>query len=74
MQMGFPNHGDDGKSDLVHAACNSIDYAWIDSYRDKLDVVVINKMSAIFHLPKSTKFESFQISSSSFINYIVIKT
>ena len=28
-------------------------------------------MSAIFHLRKSTKYESFQMLSSSFINYIV---
>ena len=26
----LPNHGGDGKSDLVHAVCNSIDGAWND--------------------------------------------
>ena len=31
-------------------------------------------MSAIFHLPKSFEFESFQIWPSSFINYIVKET
>ena len=55
---------------LVHAACYSIDSAWIDPWQDKLDVVVIDGMSAIFHVHKSKKFESFQILSSSFINHI----
>ena len=60
---GLPNHGGDGKSDLVNAVCNPIDGAWIDPYRDKLDVVVIDAMSAIFPLPQSTKFENFQMPS-----------
>ena len=68
---GLPNHGGDGKSDLAHAVCNCIDVAWINSWRDELDVVVIDAMSAIFHFPKSTKCESFHMLSSSFINYIV---
>ena len=59
----LPNHGGDGKSDLVNAVCNPIDGAWIDPYRDKLDVVVTDAMSAIFPLPQSTKFENFQMSS-----------
>ena len=67
---GLPNHGGDRKWDLVNAVCNSIDGAWIDQWRDKLDAVVIDAMSAIFHLRKSTKYESFQMLSSSFINYI----
>ena len=71
---GLRNHGGDGKSDLVHAVCNSLDGAWIHLWRDKLHVVVIDAMGAIFHLPKSTKFESFQMLSSSFINYIVKET
>ena len=65
---GLPNHGGDGKPDLVHAVCNFIDGAWIDPWRDQLDAVVIDAMSATFHLPKSTKFESFQMLSLSFIN------
>ena len=48
--------------------------ACINLWRDKLDNVVIDVMSAIFHLPKSFKFESFQIWPSSFINYIVKET
>ena len=32
-----------------------------------IDVVVIDAMSAIFRLPKSTKFKSFQMLSSSFM-------
>ena len=67
-------YGGDGKSDLVHPVCNSIEGAWIDLCQDKLDVVVIDAMSAIFHLPKSTKCESFQKLSSSLVNYIVKET
>ena len=67
-------HVNDGKSDLVHPVCNSIEGAWIDPCQDKLDVVVIDAMSAIFHLLKSTKFESFQMLSSSLVNYIVKET
>ena len=36
---GSPNHGGDGKSDLVHAFCNSREGPWIAPWRDKLDVV-----------------------------------
>ena len=43
----LPNHGGDRKSDLVHAIRNSIDGAWIDPRRYKLDVKVIDAMSAI---------------------------
>ena len=43
---GLPNYGGDGKSDFVHAVCNSIDDGWVDPWRDKLDVVVIGAMSA----------------------------
>ena len=71
---GLPNHGGDGKPDLVHAVCNFIDGAWIDPWRDKLDAVVIDAMSATFHLPISTKFGSFQMLSLSFMNYIVKET
>ena len=72
---GLPNHGGEGKSDFVHVSYNSIDIsAWIDLWWDKLDVAVINVMMAIFHLPKSTKFESFQMLPSSFINYIAKET
>ena len=70
---GLPNHSGERKSDLVHAVCNSIDGAWIVPWRDKLDVVVIDAMSAILHFPKSTKFESFEMLSSSFTNYIFKK-
>ena len=66
---GLPNPGFDGKSDLVHAVFNYINGAWIDPCRDKLDVVVIDVMIAIFHLSKSTKVESSQMFSS-FINHI----
>ena len=59
----LPNHGDEKISNLMHALCYSIDSAWIDPWRDELDVVVIDVISVIFHLPKSTKFESFQILS-----------
>ena len=68
---GLPNHGGDRKSDLVNAVSNSIDGPWINQWRDKLDAVVIDAMSATFHLRKSTKYESFQMLSLSFINYIV---
>ena len=51
---GLPNHGGDGKSDLVHAVSNCIDDVWVNLWRGKLDVVVIDAMRAIFHLPKST--------------------
>lgn len=47
---------------------------YFDPWQDKLDVVVTDAMSAIFHLTNSTKFESFQMLSSSFVNYIVKKT
>lgn len=55
----LPNHGGNGKWELVHAVCNSIDNALIDPWRNKLDVVVIDAMSTLFHLPKSNKFENF---------------
>ena len=64
-------HGGDGKSDFVHAVCKSMEGAWIDPWQDKLDVTVIDAISTIFHLPKSTKFEIFQMSPSPLINYIV---
>ena len=67
-------HGAYGKSELVHAVHHSIDGAWIDLWQDKLDVVVIDAMSAIFHLSKSTKFESFQMLSWSSLNHIVKET
>ena len=51
---GLPNYCDDEKSYLVHAACNFIDDAWIDPWQDKLDGVVIDAMSAIFHRPNSS--------------------
>ena len=57
-----------------HAVYNSIDGAWIDPWRDKLDVVVTVATSAIFYFPKQTKFESFQMLLSSFINNIVKET
>ena len=63
-------HDGDGKSDLLHAVCSSIDCAWINPWRHKLDAVVIDVMSAIFDLPKSTKFERFQLLPLSFIKYI----
>ena len=47
---GLPDHGGDGKSDLVHAVYNSIDSAWSDPWREELVVTVIAEMSAIFHL------------------------
>ena len=53
---GLPNHG---KSDLVHAVTNYIHGVWIGLWQGKLDVVVIDAMRAIFHLPKSTKFYNF---------------
>ena len=58
---GLQNHGVDGKSDLVNALCNSIDDTWINPWRDELDVAVIDAVCAIFHLPKSTKFERSQM-------------
>ena len=33
-----------------------------------LDAVAIDVMKTVFHLPKSTKFESFQMFSTSFLN------
>ena len=71
---GLPNHDVDGKSGLLHAVCSSIDCARINPWRHKLDVVVIDVMSAIFDLPKSTKFERFQLLPLSFIKYIVKET
>ena len=68
---GLPNYRCDEKLDLVHAVFNFIDGAWIDSWRNKLDVVVIDVMDTIFHLPKSNKFESFQLLTLLFINHIV---
>ena len=44
----------------------------VHPWRDELDVAVVDAMSAIFHLLKST-FESFQISSP-LINHIVKET
>ena len=71
---GLPNHCGDEKSDLVDAVCNSIDGAWINPWQDKLDSVVIDAMSAIFHLPISAEFESFQMLPLSFISHIVKET
>ena len=68
---GLQSPGGDGKSDLVHAISSTVDGAWINPWRDKLDAVVIDAMSAIFQLLKSTKFENFQMFSSSFINYVL---
>ena len=59
---------------MVYGVCNSIDGAWIDSWRNKLDVVVIDVMSIMFHLPKSNTFESSQMLTLSFINQIVTET
>ena len=70
----LPNYGGEGKSDSVHAVCYLIDGAWIDSWRDKLDVAVIDVKSTAFRLPKTTKCESFEMLSLSFINYIFKKT
>ena len=66
---GLPNHGSDVRSDLLHTLSNCIDGAWIDSWWGKLDVTVIDAI--IFHLPISTKFKSFQMLSTSFLNHIV---
>ena len=69
---GLQNHGVDGTPDLVHVVCNSTDSAWIDPWQGKVDVaVMIDAMRAIFHLPRSTKFESFLLLSSSFLNNMV---
>ena len=59
---------------MVYGVCNSIDGAWIDSWRNKVDVVVIDVMSIMFHLPKSNTFESSQMLTLSFINQIVTET
>ena len=58
---GLQNHGVDGKSDLVNAVCISIDGTWMNPWRGELDVAVIDAVRAILHLPKSTKFERFEM-------------
>ena len=54
---------------MLHTLSNCIDGAWIDSWLGKLDVTVIDAI--MFHLPISTKFKSFQMLSTSFLNHIV---
>ena len=71
---GLPNYRRDGKSDLAHAASSSIDGAWINLWRDKIDLALIDARSAIFHLPKSAKFGSLQILSLLYINHFVKET
>ena len=60
---GLSNHGGDWKSDLVLAVRNSIDGAWIDPWRDKPDVVVIDGISTLFHLRKSISLKGFKCCS-----------
>ena len=71
---GLPNYRRDGKSDLAHTVSSSIDGAWINLWRDKIDLALIDAMSAIFHLPKSTKFGSLQMLSLLYINHFVKET
>ena len=68
----MPNHGVDGKSNLVHAVYISIDGAWIDPWQDSRSTRSCSDRCNECYIPPF-KSESFQMFSS-FINYIVKET